>query len=85
MKHVLAHETSNSGKPLHTVFKVRFRGESLYLVDEAWLKKGLPEVGDPLAYIVPMGRVVGTNGETKIRLIVTLPGTNWIATAYPVL
>lgn len=57
--------------------------KTLALVDEAWLMKGNPLANDPGAYIVPMGRVVGTNGETAIRIVVK-PGTSEVITAYPV-
>ena len=59
------------------------RKEILGLIDQAWLKKGNPVSGDPGAYVVPMGRVIGTAGETSIRIIVR-PGTNKVITAYPV-
>ncbi|TSD80535.1 hypothetical protein FFI16_010555 [Pseudomonas sp. KBS0710] len=59
------------------------RKEILGAVDEAWLKKGSPVSSDPGAYVVPMGRAIGTSGETSIKIIV-LPGTNKVITAYPV-
>jgi hypothetical protein len=37
---------------------------------------------DPGAYVVSMGRTIGTAGETNIKIIVR-PGTNQIITAYP--
>ncbi|WP_258958836.1 hypothetical protein, partial [Bacillus wiedmannii] len=55
----------------------------LELLDQAWLKKGSPLPNDPSAYIIPMGKVVGTEGETAIRLVVQR-GTNKVITAYPV-
>lgn len=42
-----------------------------------------PVVGDPGAYVVPMGRAIGTSGETSIKSIVR-PGTNQVIIAYPV-
>lgn len=44
---------------------------------------GAPLPNDPGAYIVPMGRTVGTAGESAVKIIVR-PGTNQIITAYPV-
>lgn len=79
--HVLAHTIPNPNKTTHTVFNVQ-GSDALTLIDEAWSKKGTSVPGDPGAYIVPMGRVVGTKGETTIRVIVK-PGTNEIITAYP--
>ncbi|MEE4681206.1 hypothetical protein V2K69_05490 [Pseudomonas alliivorans] len=80
--HVLEHAEPNPAKTTHSVFSMD-RKEILGAVDEAWLKKGSPVVGDPGAYVVPMGRAIGTSGETSIKVIVR-PGTSQIITAYPV-
>lgn len=45
--------------------------------------KGKPLSTDQSAYVVEMGRVIGTKGESAIRLVVA-PGTSDIITAYPV-
>jgi len=55
----------------------------LELVDQAWKRRAAAVPGDPGAFVVPMGRTVGTAGETALRIIVR-PGTNQIVTAYPV-
>ena len=81
LTHVLDHTQPNPDKATHTVFNAQ-GNDALALVDEAWSLKGAPEVGDPGAYIIPMGRVVGTTGETSIKVVVK-PGTNEIITAYP--
>ena len=80
--HVLEHARPNPAKTTHSVFSMD-RKEILGAVDEAWLKKGSPVVGDPGAYVVPMGRVIGTSGETSIKIIVR-PGTSKVITAYPI-
>ncbi|WP_047710959.1 hemagglutinin repeat-containing protein [Pseudomonas lactis] len=80
--HVLEHAEPNPAKTTHSVFSMD-RKEILGAVDEAWLKKGSPVSGDPGAYVVPMGRPIGTTGETSIKIIVR-PGTNKVITAYPV-
>ncbi len=80
--HVLEHAEPNPAKTTHSVFSMD-RKEILGAVDEAWLKKGSPIEGDPGAYVVPMGRTVGTSGETSIKIIVR-PGTSQVITAYPV-
>ncbi|WP_179179172.1 DUF637 domain-containing protein [Pseudomonas sivasensis] len=80
--HVLEHAEPNPAKTTHSVFSMD-RKEILGAVDEAWLKKGSPVVGDPGAYVVPMGRAIGTSGETSIKIIVR-PGTSQVITAYPV-
>ncbi|XQA72256.1 VENN motif pre-toxin domain-containing protein [Xanthomonas sacchari] len=82
IKHVLDHAVPNPNKTTHSVFNVD-RKQVLGLIDQAWLTKGSPVPGDPGAYIVPMGRVVGTSGEQNIKIIVR-PGTNKVITAYPV-
>jgi hypothetical protein len=81
VKHVLDHAEPNPAKKAHTVFNVG-RARVLGLVDEAWRAKGNPLPNDPGAYIVQMGRVIGTAGETSIKIIVR-PGTSKIITAYP--
>ncbi len=81
VKHVLAHTQPDPSKPRHTVFNVD-RSNVIGLVDEAWNKKGSPLPNDPGVYVVDMGRVIGTNGETKIRIVVR-PNTNNIISIYP--
>lgn len=82
IKHVLKHTVPNIDKRLHTVFSVS-RKEMLPLIDEAWKKKGMPLANDPRTYLVDMKRVIGTNGETKIHIVVQTKGSNQITTAYP--
>lgn len=81
VRHVLQHTTENTSKPRHTIFNVD-RSNVIGLVDEAWNKKGLPLVDDLGVYVVDMGRIVGTKGETTIRIVVK-PNTNKIISAYP--
>ncbi|VEG12930.1 hypothetical protein [Moraxella cuniculi] len=81
VKHVLEHAQPNSNKPNHTVFNVQ-RNQILSLVDQAWVRRGNPLPSDPGVYVIPMGKVVGTRGETSIRIVVK-PGTNQVITAYP--
>ena len=82
VKHVLEYAVSNSDKKPHpSVFNVS-RKEILELIDEAWLAKGSPLQGNPGVYIVPMKRVIGTVGETRIEISVR-PGTNEIITVKP--
>lgn len=81
LRHVLRHATPDPAKPSHTVFS----GEPWdvpKLIDQAWKKRGSPLPDDPGAYVVDMGKVVGKNGEKKIRVVVE-PGTSNIVTAYP--
>ncbi|KMP90982.1 hypothetical protein TU65_25530 [Bacillus wiedmannii] len=82
VKHVLDHTKPNPNKTTHSVFNTG-KTNVLELLDQAWLKKGSPLPNDPSAYIIPMGKVVGTEGETAIRLVVQR-GTNKVITAYPV-
>jgi hypothetical protein len=56
--------------------------EVVGIVDEAWVLRGAPVPGDPGKYVVPMGRIVGTNGEKSVTIIVK-PGTTEIITAFP--
>jgi|GEM_PF-1707235 len=80
--HVLEHTKEVIKKTTHTMFTVT--NEELFaLIDEAWLKRGLPLPDDLGVYIVDMGKIIGTAEETAIR-IVTRPGTSTLLTAYPV-
>jgi len=60
-----------------------FQNEIIALLDEAWLKKTVLLTSDPGTYIINMKRVIGTNGESNIKIIVK-PGTSKIRTAYPI-
>ncbi len=57
--------------------------ELLPLIDEAWIKRGPHVPGDPESFRVDMGRVIGSEGETAIK-IVTENGTPVIRAVYPV-
>jgi hypothetical protein len=82
INHVLEHGKAIPTKPTHSVFSVP-EIEILDLIDEAWSKRGNPEVNlKPDTYIIDMARIVGTKGQTKIKIIVTA-GTQDIITAHP--
>ena len=82
VRHVLTHAAPDPSKMMHNVFAGGTKAV-LPVIDEAWIMRGSPVPGDPGAFIVPMGRVVGTAGETSIKIVVR-PGTEYIITAYPV-
>ncbi|MBF0315036.1 MAG: hypothetical protein HQK52_16555 [Oligoflexia bacterium] len=82
LRHVLQHRKPDPSKPLHTVFGVETK-EIPQLIDQAWLKKGNAADGDPGAFIVEMGKVIGTQGESKIKIVVET-NTSKIVTAYPI-
>jgi RHS repeat-associated protein len=82
VRHVLAHAAPDASKKTHSVFLGGERNV-LGLIDEAWTRRGGPLANDPGAYVVNMGRTVGTAGEQSIRIIVR-PGTSELITAYPV-
>lgn len=86
--HVMEHARPVSGKPVHSVFQTTAQDlpgltdEVLGIVDDAWAIRGPAVPGDPGKFIVPMGRTVGTTGETSVTIIVK-PGTSEIITAFP--
>jgi hypothetical protein len=80
--HVLDHLVPNTSKSSHTLFNVD-RTELVGLLDEAWLARGSPLANDPGAFLVPMGKVVGQDGEMTIKIIVR-PNTSELISAYPV-
>ena len=83
LKHILRHAWPGTTKP--SVFSVSPR-EVPALTDQAWKKRGLllpPEPGKIYdVFVVDMGKVVGTKGESKIRVIMELNSNN-IVTAHP--
>ncbi len=84
--HVLEHASPDPTKPLHTVFNVS-KDRVLDIIDEAWsmrnrVKATLQKNGNQV-FNIPMRRVVGTNGETSIRIVVK-NGTSEVVTAFPV-
>ncbi|NEU05781.1 hypothetical protein [Clostridium senegalense] len=84
--HVLEHTSPDPSKPLHTVFNAG-KDKVLGLVDEAWSMRGsvtstLQKNGNQVLDI-PMGKVIGTNGEATIRIVVE-NGTSKIVTSFPV-
>jgi filamentous hemagglutinin len=82
VKHVFAHLKPDPKKKLHSVFNVK-NTELLGLLDEAWSRRGLPDPTNPRRYTINMGRPIGTLGETHIRIIVEVPGTPRVTTAFP--
>ena len=83
LNHTLAHMAPNSVKQNHTVFSVP-RGKIVALIDEAWAMRGNPLASDLMVYEVDMKRIIGTNGEKTIRIVVKKTGTAELLTAYPV-
>ena len=81
IKHILAHAVPDPRKVTHSVFNVP-RNKILPLIDEAWKMRRNPIPNDPGVYMINMGRVIGTKGETILRIVVK-PNTNKIITAYP--
>jgi len=81
VKHVLAHTTPNPLKTKHSVS----RNQVIGLVDEAWTRRVGSGVliGPNRVWEVDIGRVVGTLGETRMRLVVR-EGTMKIITAFPI-
>ena len=84
VRHVLEHTKPNPNKPVHTVFNVD-KSNVIGLVDEAWKKRGVGSLAGNgyVTYNIDMGKIIGTNGESSIR-IVTNGYTNKIISAYPI-
>jgi len=82
--HVMDHTVQNAAKPVHSVFDIP-RNQVIGLVDEAWAArtgKGTLQSNGNRTWLVPMGRQVGTNGQTSIKVVVK-DGTSEIITAFP--
>ena len=84
VKHVIAHTQPDPSKPTHTMYNVD-KSQVIGLIDEAWVNKGqgIMQRNGNVKYEIDMGRVVGANGETSIRII-TNGYSNNIVTAFPV-
>ncbi|MEU4561953.1 polymorphic toxin-type HINT domain-containing protein [Actinoplanes sp. NPDC023936] len=82
--HVLDHMQPRPDKPVHNVFDIGDQNV-FELIDEAWLRRGTAvftdDPGNRTYYIIPMGRRIGTKGETHILIIVK--NGDEIITAYP--
>ena len=66
-----------------TYFNLYEAHEIIALIDEAWLMRKEPLVPDLGAYAIDMKRIIGTQGETGVKIIVK-PNTSEIKTAYPI-
>lgn len=82
INHILQHTKPNTSKLNHTVFTIA--GDELFdLIDFAWSKRGVALADDPGTYIVELEKIIGTQGEKAIKIVV-IPGTTQVITAYPV-
>lgn len=83
--HVFAHLKPDDSKPIHSVFNTDQQG-LIELIDEAWQNRqsGYSEAqsNGNRVYDIDMGRVIGTDGENEIRIVVK-DGSTSIITAYP--
>ncbi|MBB5354043.1 hypothetical protein HNR46_004315 [Haloferula luteola] len=81
ISHVFDHTVPIPQKPLHSIFSDT-RDKILDLVDEVF-SKAEQHPQDAFRYEVELGRVVGTAGETKMRIIVN-PKSKQVTTAFPI-
>ncbi len=85
--HVMAHTKPDPSKPKHSMFLDTTRDDVIRLLDEAWKKRGPPKQQGGAkgrdVYDVPMGRIVGADGEKHSRLVMERAEAT-IVTAYPV-
>ena len=84
VEHVLAHTKPDPKKPVHSVFNVD-QDKVIDLIDKAWLKRKneVSKNSDVDVYIAAMKKVVGTQGERRIKIVVAA-GTKEIITAHPI-
>jgi hypothetical protein len=86
VQHVLAHAVPDPSKINHSVF-VGSRTNLLSLIDEAWTARGAGVVqgNGNILYHVPLGRQVGTRGQTAIDIVIKKGTTSELVTAFPTL
>ncbi len=88
VRHVLRHAERDYVREArgraHSVF-LGSRSDVLPTIDEAWIRRGRPAriEGNDAVYEVEMGRVVGTQGEQRLRVVVKRDTAD-IASAYPI-
>ena len=87
LAHIMTHTLPNPDKPKHSVFVEKDQKALVALLDEAWGKRGDPKKQGGAkgrdVYTVEMGRAVGDEGQTQIRIVVERDSAD-IVTAYPV-
>jgi hypothetical protein len=84
VRHILDHLVPNLKKATHSIFNVH-RTKLISLVDDAWARRvgpGVLQSNGNRVWNVDMGRVVGTNGERHITIVIE-DGTSNIITAFP--
>ena len=85
--HVMAHTKPDPSKLRHSLFIASDRQAVLQLIDEAWRARGPPRreggVYGRDVYDIAMGRPVGRQGQTGLRIVVERESAD-IVTAYPV-
>jgi hypothetical protein len=84
VKHVLEHVVPSPAKPTHSLFNVD-RTQLIGTIDEAFARRGagVLQANGNRKFDISLGRVIGIDGETRIRLILQ-DGTNNVITAFPV-
>ena len=87
IEHVTGHLTVDNTKPKQSIFAVP-SDKLLNLIDQAWMKKGNPnnpiDSNKRTVYEIDMGKPIGTNGESKIRIIIEKGTSNEIVSSYPI-
>ncbi len=83
LNHLFRHLEPDPDKPIHSVFDTDMAG-LIELIDEAWQMRPAGELqsNGNRVYDVDMNRAIGTNGESRIRIVVR-DGTEKLITAYP--
>ncbi len=83
LNHIFRHLEPDPNKPIHSVFDTDMAG-LIALIDEAWQMRsaGKLQSNGNRVYDVDMNRVIGTNGEARIRIVVR-DGSDKLITVYP--
>jgi hypothetical protein len=84
VQHVLEHAAPDPSKINHSVF-IGGRNNVLSLLDEAWAVRGAGVVqgNGNILYHVPLGRQVGTAGQTAIDIVIKKGTMSEIVTGFP--
>ncbi|MGL4694524.1 T7SS effector LXG polymorphic toxin [Enterococcus larvae] len=75
--------TTDPTKADHTIFKNLDKTGLKELLKEAWKNRGIPRFEKfRQVFEIDMGRIIGTDGETKIRIVVDILGK--LVSSYPI-
>lgn len=81
LTHVLLHAYADGTKSRHALFGKG--ADVLRTIDDAWVRRGDSVDKGGKVFEVALGRIVGTRGESRVRIVVR-KGSSKVVSAYPI-